>query len=356
MNLKIALLPHSEFGDLIMNQGVKCIRAIEENYNHHFTTTYLQSLEREDNYWITDEVIKNCKKSDAILRSFPITQKNYYQNNKLKSVSLTQILDCDATVAPFLAFPQTLYKDALDHTTPDFVIFTASKSGQYASLSELLVAATDIYTPNIQGVHLLFHLAFKTAKNRNKNLIVVTPNGPLKASLWKKTLDEVSQSYPLVKVSEMGMEEIMNTLKYKPEDLDCVFADEIMGPILQFQSKANCDMSFVLPLAHTGMGINLFEPLSLINCRSLSSDPNPISLIYGVALMLSRFGLQEEASAIQIAINSAAKRGMFSFEQQLPIEISCDQLGDYIAAAIIDADDIGELNDENIDLGKSTII
>ena len=104
------------------------------------------------------------------------------------------------------------------------------------------------------------------------------------------------------------------------------------------------------------MGINLFEPLSPINCHSLSSDPNPISLIYGVALMLSRFGLQEEASAIQLAINSAAKRGMFSFKQQLPIEISCDQLGDYIAAAIIDADDIGELNDENIDLGKSTII
>ncbi|MCW1952561.1 MAG: isocitrate/isopropylmalate family dehydrogenase [Flavobacteriia bacterium] len=358
MNLKIALLPHSDYGDLVMNQAVKCIRAIEENYNHHFTTTTLDSLERESGFWLTEEVIKSCRNSDAILSSFPITQNKFYQNSVQKSLNLIQLLDCQASVAPILSFPEVLYKSEKNkvNATADFVIFSALKAGQYNLNPDNQNPNSDIYTPNIQGIHQLFHLAFKTAKNRNKKLLVVTPNGPRKIALWDKTLAEISLSYPMVQVSKTSMEEVMTLVFNNPKHLDCVFADEIMGPILQSQSKAISEMNVVLPLAHTGMGINLFEPLYNIDTALLTSDPNPISAIYCVALMLSRFGLQEEAYAIQLAINSAASRGMFGFEQQLAKQLSCDQLGDFISAAIIDADDIGELNDENIDLGKSTII
>ena len=47
---------------------------------------------------------------------------------------------------------------------------------------------------------------------------------------------------------------------------------------------------------------------------------------------------------------------MYTTLDTLPKDINCDQLGDYLAAAIIDSEDIGVVNDENIDLGKSTII
>ena len=36
MNLNIALLAHHDHGIEVMNQVVKCLHAIEENYNHHF--------------------------------------------------------------------------------------------------------------------------------------------------------------------------------------------------------------------------------------------------------------------------------------------------------------------------------
>ena len=57
-----------------------------------------------------------------------------------------------------------------------------------------------------------------------------------------------------------------------------------------------------------------------------------------------------------MAVNSAGERGLYTTLDSLPKDINCDQLGDYLAAAIIDSEDIGVVNDENIDLGKSTII
>ena len=114
-------------------------------------------------------------------------------------------------------------------------------------------------------------------------------------------------------------------------------------------------LSNLLPCGHMGIGVNLFEPLE--DSPSILKDKvNPIPSIYSLALLLSRFGLQEEAGAIQMAVNSAGERGLYTTLDSLPKDINCDQLGDYLAAAIIDSEDIGVVNDENIDLGKSTII
>lgn len=354
MNLKIALLEHSEKGALIMKQAIKCIHAIEENYNHHFSISKLKSLKREASYWLNEESLQSCKNSDVVFSSLPISRELFYKNNQQANINLVQALDCHATVAPILAFPNELYTQSYkNEKSIDFVLFSALKSGFYNNIPAENIES-DHYKNNIQGVHHLFHLAFKTAKNRRQRLQVVKPNGPNKLKIWEKTLNEISLSYPMVKLSFVAIEEMVQLMISSPENLDCVFADEIQGCVLQAQSKSLSEVTYLLPTAHMGMGINFFEPLSEIDISNQKASP--ISVIYSVALMLSRFGLQEEARAIQIAINNAAQRGMFTKNMELPDFVSCDQLGDFISAAVIDAEDIGNLNDENIDLGKSTII
>jgi isocitrate/isopropylmalate dehydrogenase len=160
----------------------------------------------------------------------------------------------------------------------------------------------------------------------------------------------------MIRVKLISFEELIKQLIKAPENLDCIFADEIQGPVLQSQSKVLFGLQNLLPLAHTGLGINIFEPLSTSFLSIKQGVSNPVALIYSLALLLSRFGLQEEARSIQLAIDKASERGMFTLERTLPAPFNCNQLGDFIAAAIIDSEDIGVINDENIDLGKSTII
>jgi len=357
MNLNIALLAHHDHGIEVMNQVVKCLHAIEENYNHHFSLSFLPSFKRQNSVWLNEDAVLACKKSDAVLSSFSLNKEPYYKNKNGDFVSLTAALDCYSTISPVLPFPKQIsVRTGFENKIIDFVIFTALKSGHYqANLSNSSIVS-DTYYSNTQGVHQLFHLAFKTAKNRNQNLTVSLPNGPAKLALWEKTLSEISLSYPMIRVRLVSFEELIKQLIKAPENLDCIFADEIQGPVLQSQSKVLFGLQNLLPLAHMGMGINIFEPLSTSFSAIKQGLSNPIALIYSLALMLSRFGLQEEARSIQLAIDKASERGMFTLEKTLTAPFNCNQLGDFIAAAIIDSEDIGVINDENIDLGKSTII
>lgn len=357
MNLNIALFPHHKTGELLMKQAVKILHAIEENFNHHFSMTPVVNSSQQERMALSEAALAVCKKSDAILSSIPISQDKTFTRPIAPNKSLIELLDCYASVLPVLPFPEAItQKTTFKNNGIDLVVFTALKAGKYGVKTQLDTTITDLYTSNINSVHQLFHLAFKTAKNRNNKLSIAIPQGPLKAALWLKTIKEISNSYPMVTVDTLSIDHLITLLIEAPKSLDCIFADTEHGKILEAQCMALYGLKNLLPLAHIGMGVNVFEPVTTAIPSLESKEPNPISLLYCVAVLMSRFGLQEEAGAVQQAIHRAGERELFYPNNNLPTAVSCEQIGDFIAAAIIDAEDIGVMNDENIDLGKSTII
>ena len=73
MNLKVALLTHQGEENTAMNQVVKCIRAIEENYNHLFTIHTFTPEFRNNLALLDQATINSCKNSE--------NNKGYVQNN-----------------------------------------------------------------------------------------------------------------------------------------------------------------------------------------------------------------------------------------------------------------------------------
>lgn len=354
MNIKVALVSQQAEHSALTKQVIKCLRAIEENYNHLFTINTYTPEYINGGVVLSEDIYNGCKNSDAILSTFPISKNGFYQTKEGNKINTLDIFECYSSVVPTLPFPNPVNKGKYaDQKNVDLVVFSALKAGQYADLELAKKSGVDSFHSNTQSVHQLFHLAFKTAKNRNQKLHISIPEGPFKKFLWQKTVSEIAPSYPMVKTHMCEISVLIDKIINVPDSLDCIFTDRAQGRIINSLNNNLFGLSHLLPTGHMGIGFNLFEPLEH---QTDINNPNPIAVIYSLALLLSRFGLQEEAGAIQMAVNSAGERGMFTSSSKLASGVLTDQLGDFIAAAIIDSEDIGVVNDENIDLGKSTII
>ena len=93
--------------------------------------------------------------------------------------------------------------------------------------------------------------------------------------------------------------------------------------------------------------INAFGLMPLDLCLSI----NAFRL-----MLLEHFGLIEEAWAIKKAVDKSLKKGIVTPDLKENSQYGTNQVGDFIAHNIVDIEDDTLMNDENIDLGKSTII
>ena len=121
MNLKIALLGGDGIGPEVLAQSVKCLQAVEETFNHHFT--YIEGLigaVAMDKYGspLPKETIDLCKASDAILFGTIGTLK--YDENPSARVrpeqgllQLRRELQLFTNIRPVKIFPTLVNKSPL---------------------------------------------------------------------------------------------------------------------------------------------------------------------------------------------------------------------------------------------------
>ena len=83
---------------------------------------------------------------------------------------------------------------------------------------------------------------------------------------------------------------------------------------------------------------------------------NPIAAILSAAMLLEHFQLFEEAMAVREAVDKALKKGIVTPDLNPKSSYGTTHVGDFIASQIVDDEDRLNMNDENIGLGKSTII
>lgn len=357
MEINITTLSTPGTGSEVLQQALKCLDAISENYNHSFNYTHLSKPLVGGKIKLSIEDIQLLKQSNAVLSSVKITRRFELEDEANSNLTLTDVLDLYVSIKATLPLKnlgvQGVFKEDLA-ALYEFILFKANPTQKQHSA---LKSGLGRYKYAESHLEKMIHLAFRTAKNRKKKLTLVNPDHLEESnSYWQKTIKRIGQSYPTVSIEVISIANAIENMIVKSTDFDILLADHFLGEILASQSKVLTGTAALLPEAHDGVNCNLFEPLISIP-KALESDrTNPLAAIYAATLLLSRFGLNEEALAIMRAIQSAINNNMVDSSYQLSENHSCSTIGDYLSEAIKESDEVYNFNAENIGLGRSTII
>ena len=372
MHLKIALLGGDGIGPEVLEQAVKCLRAIEETFDHQFTYSDAPvgaAAIQKGGSPLSDKTLELCKSSDAIL--FGAIGALEYDNDPNANVrpeqgllKLRKELDLFANIRPVKMFPVLIPNSPLKESIikgTDFVIFRELSSGIYFSdkkLSEDGTYASDLCEYSEKEISRIAHLAFKAAKKRKKKLTLVDKANVLETSrLWRKVVTEIGESYPDVALNCLFVDNAAIQMVLKPSQFDVILTDNMFGDILNDQGSILLGSTALLPSASIGTKNAMFEPVHGSYPQAKGKNiANPVASILSAALLLQHFNLEEESNAIVAAVLKSFSKKIVTPDIMGSSKYGTNYVGDFIAENIVDSNETLTINDENIGLGKSTII
>lgn len=372
MDLKIALLRGDGIGPEILAQSIKCLHAVEETFNHHFTFTdgVIGGVAMEQyGKPLPDATTDLCRTSDAILFGTIGTLK--YDSNPSAKVrpeqgllQLRRELELFTNIRPVKVFPTLVSKSPLKKHVifgTDFVIYRELTGGIYfgeKKLNKEGTVASDLCEYSEKEIERIAHLAFKAAKNRRKKLTLVDKANVLETSrLWRKVVSKIAESYPEVQLDFLFVDNAAMQMMLNPNQFDVILTDNMFGDILSDQGSAICGSKGLLPSASIGNDHAMFEPFHGSYPQAEGKNiANPVASILSTAMMLSHFGMHEESKAVVIAVDKSMRKQVITKDLNPSSKYGTNEVGDFIAANIIDSDENLNYNYENIGLGRSTII
>jgi 3-isopropylmalate dehydrogenase len=372
MNLKIALLPGDGIGPEVLAQAVKCMEAIEESFGHNFVYKEAAvgaiAIDKEGNP-LPDGTLQLCHDSDAIL--FGAIGDPIYDNDPNAKVrpeqgllKLRKELGLFTNIRPVKIYQSLVNRSPLKENIisgTDFTIYRELTGGIYfgeKKLSEDGTVASDLCAYSEMEISRIAHLAFKAAKNRRKKLTLVDKANVLESSrLWRKVVTSIGKSYPEIELDFLFVDNAAMQIILNPSQFDVILTENMFGDIISDEGSVIGGSIGLLPSASIGEKSALFEPIHGSYPQAKGQDiANPIASILSAAMLFEHFQLFEEATAIRMAVDKALEKGIVTPDLKPYSKYGTNQVGDFIANNIVDQDDEINMNDENIDLGKSTII
>ena len=372
MKYKIALLPGDGVGEEVIQQAKKCLEAVEEVFHHEFIfqigvigakaiNTYETALPKD--------TLRICKNSDAILVGTIGDHK--FNNNPVAEVrpehgliQLRKELGLYANIRPLRIFPSLVDKSPLKADIikgTDMLIFRELSSGIYYQNKEdapKTQSASDVCKYTEEEISRIAHLAFKAAKNRNNRVTLIDKANVLNSSkLWRKVVRDIAQSYPDVALEYQFVDHAAMKMIAAPNRYDVVLTENMFGDILADESSMISGAVNTLPSASIGEKQALFQPVHGPYTELKDKDlVNPVATILATAMLLEHFRLFEEAMAVREAVDKSIAKGIVTKDLDANSQYGTNHVGDFIANHILGHDDRINMNNENIDLGKSTII
>ncbi|MEX0273714.1 MAG: 3-isopropylmalate dehydrogenase [Flavobacteriaceae bacterium] len=372
MHLKIALLEGDGIGPEVVQQSVKCLRAIEDLFGHSFQFTQApvgaRAIALHDNP-LPQQTLDLCQQSDAILFG-AIGSLEYDQDPNAKIRPEQGLLKLRKELALFANIRPIKMFSALSANSPikesvvkgvDLVIFRELLGGSYFSektVSQDLRHATDLNEYSEGHISRIAHLAFKAAKKRKKKITLADKANVLETPrLWRRTVMGIAESYPDVQLDCQFIDNVTYQLVTDPKQFDVILTDNMFGDVLNNLGSVIIGSNAILPSASIGGENAMFEPVHGSYPQAAGKNvANPVASILSAVLLLQHFGLEEEADALMIAVIKSFQKKIVTPDILGSSDYGTDYVGDFIASNIEDADEVPTMNMENIGLGKSTII
>jgi 3-isopropylmalate dehydrogenase len=367
----IALLPGDGIGPEVTLQAKKVLDAVAAHYHHHFE--YKEALIGAAAIDATgsalpQETIEICLDSDAILFG-AVGHPKYDQDPHAKVRPEQGILGIRKALQLFANIRPVNTYASLHHLSPlksdrlegvDFVIVRELTGGIYFGAKQTSpdgLQASDLCAYTRPEIERITHVAFQYATQRKNKLTLVDKANVLETSrLWRKVVQEISAQYPQVQVDYMFVDNAAMQIMMHPAQFDVMLTENMFGDILSDEASVLTGSLGMLPSASVGTSTALFEPIHGSYPQAAGKDiANPVGAILSAAMMLDHFGLSREASVVREAVawtlsNQFVSKDIDPVNFYFTSTIG-DLIADYVTGKIP-----GSVNQENIELRKSTII
>jgi 3-isopropylmalate dehydrogenase len=371
MEKNIVVIEGDGIGPEVTRQAVKVLNAVAAQFDHEFHYTYClmgaDAIDKTGNP-LPDETIEACLNSDAIL--FGAIGHPKYDNDPAATIrpeqgllQLRRSLQLFANIRPVITYP------SLQHLSPlktknlegvDFIIFRELTGGIYFGKKELSEdgnRASDDCVYTREEIERVSHLAFQYARQRRKKLTLVDKANVLETSrLWRKVVQEIAGQYADVTVDFLFVDNAAMQIILNPKQFDVILTENMFGDIISDEASVISGSLGLLPSASVGKGAALFEPIHGSYPQAAGKDiANPLGSILSAAMLLDHLGLAKEAAIVRDAvewtlINGFVTKDIDSINFYFTSTIG-ELISEYVANRIP-----GEVNKENIELRKSTII
>lgn len=373
MKYTIAVIPGDGIGPEVTNQAKKALDAIAEYYDHIFIYKEAQmgacAIESTE-VPLPEETIEICKKADVIL--FGAIGDPKYDNSPEATIrpeqgllSLRKELGLYCNIRPVKVYEKLIKNSPLKREViegTDIVIYRELTGGVYfgdRSLSEDKQTAYDGCSYSVEEISKVAHLAFKEAQIRKKVVTLVDKANVLETSrLWRKTVTEIAKQYKDVELRYQYLDNAVMQLILDPKQYDVILSANLFGDILSEEASVIGGSIGLLASSSIGEKYALFEPIHGSFPQAKGKDiANPLASILSAALLLDYLGLQEEADAIERAVEKSIVLGITTqdIKGENQYAAATSKVGDFVADYITNQDD-SNLNFKNIHMGQSTII
>jgi len=348
---KIAVLSGDGIGPEVVAEAIKVLRALERHSSVRFEFSEAlvgaKAIHATGNP-LPDETLNICISSDAILfGAIGSPEFDKDPNAKVRPeqglLKLRKELGLFANIRPVSTFR------AIQHLSPlkteiinnvDFVVFRELTGGIYFGKKEIKEGgktATDLCEYTEAEIIRIARLAFESARTRKRKVTLVDKANVLETSrLWRKTVKELSKSYPDVELENMYVDNAAMKIIQNPSSFDVILTENMFGDILTDEASVISGSLGLMPSASIGTGVSLFEPIHGSYPEGAGKGiANPIGAILSAAMMLEyAFGMTEESSLIKKAVNSSLNGGVVTKDLNFQNFYFTSEVGDTVASMI----------------------
>ncbi|MCL1944465.1 MAG: isocitrate/isopropylmalate family dehydrogenase [Firmicutes bacterium] len=314
MEYKISLLIGDGNGKQLIQAAADILSAIKLKYGHNFKFKYSDiggEAIAKTGVALPQDTIDTCLDCNATLIG-TIGNPKYndvfgVDQSRLCIQKLYNNLKLYATIVPLK------YLNILPHYSPlkdkilkqnidiTFVIETSSgvfsSDKGYKTNTTQGMQAFDSTTITTNQIQRISTLAFELAKKSDKTITLVDmADCALSSILWRQTIKKTSSLYPTVKYQSMSIDDFTSLLITKPQDLNIVLSNALLGKIILSQASA---LTTKHSLPKVVLGAYNYGVYGAYNYYTQKDYTNPIGIIMSVALMLKySFNLNQESNNI----------------------------------------------------------
>jgi 3-isopropylmalate dehydrogenase len=362
VRFNLVVLPGDGVGPEVAAEAVKVLQAVGSRFGHDFNLQYGPvggvAID-ETGAALPEDVLKLCKKSDAVLLGAVGGPKWDDPLAKVRPedglLALRKGLGLFANLRPVKISPMLVDETNLKPEVVsgvDLVFVRELTGGLYFARPKKRWQtsrgrrATDSMTYSEQEIERIVRVGFELARQRRRKLTSVDKANVLESSrLWRQVATEVALGYHDVELDHMLVDACSMRLIQNPAYFDVLVTENMFGDILTDEASMLAGSMGMLPSASLagvpkeGVRIpGMYEPIHGSAPRRAGLNmANPIASILSVAMMLRySFGLNAEAQAVETAVEEVLKQGARTYDimDEGKTEVGTVEMGDLIVEKV----------------------
>jgi 3-isopropylmalate dehydrogenase len=360
MNLNVLVLPGDGIGEEVTHQAVRVLRRIADEFHHKLELAegLLGGIAiHKTGSPLPEETLRLADAADATLMgAVGLPEFDHAPPEKRPEkglLGLRKALGVYANLRPVRAYASLLDSSPLkNHLVEgtDMIIVRELTGGIYYGTPRGIMEngaetrAVNTMTYTRSEIERVTRVAFHLARSRRKKVTSVDKSNVLENSqLWRRVVIELAREYPDVALDHLLVDNCAMQLILNPRRFDVVLTENLFGDILSDEGAVIAGSIGMLPSASvgdkrpSGAWVGLYEPVhgSAPDIAG-QNKANPLGAIGSVAAMLSySFGLKEEASAVDKAIEAVLESGHVTADlRPSGAPATTEQVGESVCAAI----------------------